>query len=537
MFKSHTKSLIIIIALGAVLRFWYVFENPLTGDEVGVSLLVASGQSAEYEKLMGPGQLVSSDRLKKLIAYTKGFYTKDVLHSLENDGDLHNPPFYYLFLRAVMFFFGNDIYVLRSVSILISLLCVHLIFLIGKNLWNDSAGISAALILSLSPYGVAYGSFLRPYTPVMLISLLTTYQVIRFIQNPQFRLADRKTIVYILAVTLGLYMLYHFAFVVAVQAAILIAANLKNRKNIINVSAAMVIIGILFIPALPCLFKQLGTMSNHGLYFYGHNRGGIFYFAKYLFIFNISRIQAYMPEIALYLNYMKATFLFFIAAGVLFLFKNKVLRPVLLGFALYPVIYFICEKVLDMRTLSYGKFYFFSMPMLVLFLAAGLCGIFTTRMLRTASVAFVSGMLLLNTAVVIEDKPPLDSPYVLNGLKNYLNSKADADQRPLVIFNTAERRYVLSLIYALRPVVNVSVVRNDSDINSQLDSIGELKDYDTVYFVNYYAIYARGRFFNEMDASVIIKYFEGRGYKTEEVSFDGTDTRLYVFTRNPAVKP
>jgi uncharacterized membrane protein len=94
-----------------------------------------------------------------------------------------SPPLFYLLLHYWIELFGDTEMAVRSLSVLFGLSLVIAIFLIGSKLFTREAGIYAALIAATSPLQIMYSQEVRMYTLLPLLSVLSMYFLIRFIQE------------------------------------------------------------------------------------------------------------------------------------------------------------------------------------------------------------------------------------------------------------------------------------------------------------------------------------------------------------------
>ena len=94
-----------------------------------------------------------------------------------------NGPLYYLLLRGWIALTGTSEYAMRFFSLLFGVLCAPLTYLVGRRLFNSSAGIIAALLVTLSPYMVWYSQEVKMYTLVTALALLAIYSLRRALEG------------------------------------------------------------------------------------------------------------------------------------------------------------------------------------------------------------------------------------------------------------------------------------------------------------------------------------------------------------------
>ena len=145
-FKITRKTLLILILIvtyAIVSRVYFAYNLPLSGDEVGVGVLQATGQAVNFQKSL-PTENVPISEIKKYVEYSADKSVRDVLASLRYRG-MH-PPFYYLLLHYTIRFFNNDVITLRALSLVFSVLSIVLLFLLG------ATSISGFVLLSLESF-------------------------------------------------------------------------------------------------------------------------------------------------------------------------------------------------------------------------------------------------------------------------------------------------------------------------------------------------------------------------------------------------
>ncbi len=92
-----------------------------------------------------------------------------------------HPPLYYLLLHGWMARFGDWPYAVRLLSALFGTATIPLLYLTGKRLSNSMLGLSAAMLLALSPYHIFYSQETRMYTLLTFNAAVATYALIRLL--------------------------------------------------------------------------------------------------------------------------------------------------------------------------------------------------------------------------------------------------------------------------------------------------------------------------------------------------------------------
>ncbi len=129
----HIQVLIVLIIIGAFLRFYHLGYNSLWLDE----------------------------------AVTSSYAQKSFLEiwGITSGGEF-NPPFFY-WVEHIMLLFGDREFVLRLIPAILGILTIPLFYLIGEELVDRNTGLIAAALLSFSPFHIYYSQEARAYTSAL----------------------------------------------------------------------------------------------------------------------------------------------------------------------------------------------------------------------------------------------------------------------------------------------------------------------------------------------------------------------------------
>jgi uncharacterized membrane protein len=94
-----------------------------------------------------------------------------------------NGPLYFLILRGWIALTGVSEYAMRFLSLFFGVLCVPLVYALGRRLFNSQTGLFAALLVSTSPYLTWYSQEVKMYTLVPLLALLAIYALRRAVEG------------------------------------------------------------------------------------------------------------------------------------------------------------------------------------------------------------------------------------------------------------------------------------------------------------------------------------------------------------------
>jgi mannosyltransferase len=178
--------------------------------------------------------------------------------------DIH-PPLYYWLLHFWTGLFGTSEVALRSLSAVLGVLLVILIYRVGQRLWDGTAAVAAAFVAATNPFQIYYAQEARMYMLLALLGVGAAWAM-------QEMAAGRKTgfALYILCAALGLYTHYSFPF-------LLIALNLgyllwlaaswrkgHGRRSLLAWGGAQIATVILYLPWLPMAWQRVTAWPSAG---------------------------------------------------------------------------------------------------------------------------------------------------------------------------------------------------------------------------------------------------------------------------------
>jgi len=94
-----------------------------------------------------------------------------------------HPPLYYLLLHGWMAHFGDWPYEVRLLSALFGAATIPFLYLTGKRLSNSMLGLSAAMLVALSPYHIFYSQETRMYALLTFNAAVATYALVRLLTD------------------------------------------------------------------------------------------------------------------------------------------------------------------------------------------------------------------------------------------------------------------------------------------------------------------------------------------------------------------
>ncbi|MDP1622603.1 MAG: glycosyltransferase family 39 protein [Bacteroidales bacterium] len=221
--------IILILIIGALLRFYRLSDIPFTHDEFSA---IIRTRFVTFHELIENG--------------------------IKIDG---HPAGVQVFLYYWVKIFGVSESVLKTPFIIFGLLSVWLVYLIGKDWFNATVGLVVASFVSFLQFPVMYSQIARPYASGLCFAMLMVYFWTKVIFHPQ-RKYYLNLAGYIIAGALCTYN-HHFSMLFATMVGVtglFYCPPTKIRQYI----AAGIIIILLYIPHITILIYQLGIGGIEG---------------------------------------------------------------------------------------------------------------------------------------------------------------------------------------------------------------------------------------------------------------------------------
>jgi mannosyltransferase len=136
------KGIITITILGAILRLYHLTFNSFWLDEFAT------------------------------IMYSQGSFSTIWNYMIAGE---YNPPGFYWIEHIVMSLAGTTEFTMRFIPVIAGILTIPVIYYLGKEMYDEKAGMIAALICTLSPWMIYYSQEARAYSLVILLCALATY--------------------------------------------------------------------------------------------------------------------------------------------------------------------------------------------------------------------------------------------------------------------------------------------------------------------------------------------------------------------------
>ncbi len=528
--KKTLSILIVILTFTIVSRVDFAYNLPLSGDEVGVGVLQATGQTLCYQKSLPVGNVPISE-IKKYTEYSADKSVMDVLASLRYLG-MH-PPFYYLLLHYTIRFFNNDLIILRTLSIVFSVLSIVLLFLLGKVIHGEFFGLLSSSFLALSAYHLQYAVMVRPYPLLMFLSLLSSLLIYSLVASNKFHFKSFGCYLYILISVIGLYTMYHYLFVLCFQAAFVFLSLRRNVKRLLLTVLIYLLIGLLFIPWLPSMTDQLHRIHNGNFYFHGQNN--LLLILYRLIFYNF--LQFSFLDKSQWIALSQAKYVFCPIVLIVFLIgcRNMLYRRqsrlIFIALVVYLVAHFTGDWMMDSKTLGFKKFQFFLEPMFFFVFTFGFVKMSNRFFVRNSLILLLSTLMILSSLKVYQEKISFDGPSIVKSIHTKISNNLAVENSPaLLIVNTSARRFLLPIAYSIDLPIDIMILAH-KDISTSLSKINNVTQYDTVFVGNLLVPYMPKSHLSIQNMQLIDGFLRQENFTDTNLILNSPEGTLMQFTK------
>jgi mannosyltransferase len=182
------------------------------------------------------------------------------------------PPLYYYLLWLWVRLAGTSEYALRFPSVFFGALTLPLLWVTARRLLGMRAAWLATLLLALSPLHVYYAQEARMYTLLTFLGLLSSYLLLRLLNNQSLNLQSPHLWSYVLTVVAALYTHYFAFFLLAAHVLYVLykrgqqirsSRPLKPHAATSTLTLALISILLLYLPWLPFLLTRYGVDTSY----------------------------------------------------------------------------------------------------------------------------------------------------------------------------------------------------------------------------------------------------------------------------------
>lgn len=181
-------------------------------------------------------------------------------HSLS--GTLHtvaldvHVPLYHLILHFWIFYFGNGVDTVRSLSMIFFLATLPVMFLLARQLLSFRWALFTTVLFSFLPFMNWYANEARMYTLLVLLATLSQYYYLKILRE------NKGWWAYAITAMIGVYAHYFFAFNLAAQAIFYLVYRNSFAKGSFKKFAAIAVAAVASLSPWLYYVYSLGSASN-----------------------------------------------------------------------------------------------------------------------------------------------------------------------------------------------------------------------------------------------------------------------------------
>lgn len=264
--------LILILLLGAALRFWNLDLKPLWMDEI-ITALFSFGRSY-YDLPLEQALPVSA--FERVFTLNVGASCPQITETVATQS-VH-PPLFFCWMHSWLHWSyslpASWVWKVRAFPALCGVAAIAAVYQLSSIAFSARAGVISALIMAISPFGIYLSQEARHYTlPFLLVTLalLGLYYILLDLQRCQIR--PRRWLGWILANSIGFYVHYFFLLAFTAQIVVLLVTMLRqafpkqsiqkasNRLSLVKgyiwVGCAIAVIGLTWVPWLTTFLSHI----------------------------------------------------------------------------------------------------------------------------------------------------------------------------------------------------------------------------------------------------------------------------------------
>ncbi|HEX3049135.1 MAG TPA: glycosyltransferase family 39 protein [Aggregatilineaceae bacterium] len=178
--------------------------------------------------------------------------------AIERVGEDVHPPLFFMELNMWRRITGDSIFAMRYLAVLLTVISTALVIRLGHDLFGGLTGLIAGLLYALNDMIAVFGQEVRHYAQQQVLCVLVIWLYWRLWQRP----SRGRAAVFSIAGAALLLSNYWGGFVLL---ALGVHAILTQRRQIRMWLLTFAGIGILYIPWLPMLYKQITEERPNGL--------------------------------------------------------------------------------------------------------------------------------------------------------------------------------------------------------------------------------------------------------------------------------
>lgn len=218
-----------LLLLGFYFRFANLEQKVFWVDEISTAIRASGYTISEATNELKQQGIIE---FQNLLAYQNISPNKtfsDSWQALTKSPE--HAPLYFVLTRLWMQLWGSSIFAMRSLSAVLSLLVFPALYWLCRELFNKSSvGYIAIILMSVSPFFVAYAQEARPYTLWTITVLLMSASLLRAVRFNN----KQSWLLYGISLVLGFYTSLFSIYVALFQGIYIAVAPIENKLKIIK---------------------------------------------------------------------------------------------------------------------------------------------------------------------------------------------------------------------------------------------------------------------------------------------------------------
>lgn len=257
--RSQLLLIVILLCLGIFFRFANLGDKIFWVDEVATAVRVSGYTIGQVIEDLQAKNIVDRDVLDRYqqLNHTRTF--NDSLTGLKQSPE--HAPLYFLLTRFWLQTWGSSIVTLRSLSAFLSLLIFPSLYWLCQELFRkNSVGWMSVMLMSVSPFYVAYAQEARPYSLWTISILVMSASLVRAIKHNNWQTWS----LYGLSLIFSFYTSLFSLFIAVAQGIYLLLISNKIKLQILrNYLITSAIALLAFAPWLQIIVGNLALVEDN----------------------------------------------------------------------------------------------------------------------------------------------------------------------------------------------------------------------------------------------------------------------------------
>lgn len=251
--------IILVICLGIFFRCANLDQKIFWVDEVATYVRISGYTQAEVTQQLITQEWLSVADLQQYQKVSSARNLQDTFNALKKSPE--HTPLYFILARFWVQVFGNSVTVIRSLSVVCSLLALPCLYWLAWELFksNKIAELSV-MLLSVSPFYVAYAQEARPYSLWTVTILLSSATLLRALRTNRLQ----NWVFYTISLILAFYTsLFSWLVVIGQGVYVFIINNFKFKQKSINYLFSLSLAIVAFLPWCLIIYQNWQALQNN----------------------------------------------------------------------------------------------------------------------------------------------------------------------------------------------------------------------------------------------------------------------------------